>query len=58
VHKPCTAPPTFSSPQTEGPALQGPSQVERAGLEPATPSLQSQVAVIPGRAAMTRNDRD
>jgi len=32
--------------------------VERAGLEPATPSLQSQVVVIPGRAALTRNDRD
>ena len=33
-------------------------QVERAGLEPATPSLQSQVGVIPGRAAPTRNDPD
>jgi len=34
------------------------SEMERAGLEPATPSLQSQVGVIPGRAALTRNDRD
>jgi len=32
--------------------------MERAGLEPATPSLQSQVGVIPGKAAPTRNDRD
>jgi Phage integrase family len=32
--------------------------MERAGLEPATPSLQSQMGVIPGRAALTRNDSD